>query len=106
MEDCIFCKISNKELPTEFLYETDDLVVFADIHPSAPVHYLIIPKVHYQNLSDTPDDVWVKIKKMALEIADKEGHKGFRLGNNYGNAAMVKHMHIHYLSGITKTRKI
>lgn len=105
-ETCVFCKIVAGGISTNFLYETEKLVVFKDVHPSAPLHYLIIPREHYEDIEQTPDDVWVEIKKMAINIKNKEEHKGFRLGNNFGNAAEIPHMHVHYLSGIKKDRKL
>jgi len=104
--DCVFCNISGGKINSDLLYETEKLMVFKDIHPSAPIHYLIVPRKHYADLSDTPDDVWVAVKDMALVIQKEESHKGFRIGNNFGSAAEIKHMHVHYLSGITKTRKL
>ncbi|MEK7139499.1 MAG: HIT domain-containing protein, partial [Patescibacteria group bacterium] len=53
---CVFCSIANHELPTEFLYEDDRLMVFADIKPSAPVHYLVIPKEHIPSLGTMTSD--------------------------------------------------
>ena len=50
--DCIFCKIANRELGTELVYESDDVVAFPDIHPQAPVHILIIPKKHLANIGE------------------------------------------------------
>lgn len=105
-ENCIFCKIANKEISTDFLYETDNLVVFKDIHPSAPIHFLIIPKTHYTNIEDTPENIWLEIRQMALTIKDDQKHTGFRLGNNFGDSAFVQHMHVHYLSGINKDRAV
>lgn len=52
MSDCIFCKIVNGEFNTEFVYETENVVVFKDINPVAPVHLLVVPKKHYSNLSE------------------------------------------------------
>lgn len=102
--DCIFCKIVKKEIPSDIFLETDNLIVFPDIHPSAPIHYLIVPKKHFVNIEDTPEDIWLEIRKTALEIKNKEKHTGFRLANNYGDSAFIQHMHVHYLSGINKDR--
>ena len=105
-KDCIFCKIVNGEMETDFIYETDNLVVFEDIKPSAPVHLLIVPKDHYDNFIDAPDHVWAEVKEISGIIQRDKNHDGFRLATNYGKAAMIKHMHVHYLSGIKKTRKV
>ena len=49
--DCIFCKITNKEVPAEIIYENDRLMAFKDIRPSAPTHYLVVPKEHIQSIA-------------------------------------------------------
>lgn len=103
---CIFCKIASGEGDTDFLYETDHLVVFKDIKPSAPIHYLMVPKKHFNNFLEAPDEYWLEVKQLADIISQAEGHKGFRLATNYGDSAMIQHMHVHYLSGITKSRKV
>jgi len=105
-EECVFCKIASGKIATKFLYETDELLVFRDTHPSAPIHYLIVPRKHIKNIEETSDDIWAAIKNMALKIKGEEYHKGFRLVNNYGSTALIEHMHVHYLSGIKKDRKL
>ncbi|MDD5490067.1 MAG: HIT domain-containing protein, partial [Candidatus Moranbacteria bacterium] len=52
MNNCIFCKIANKEIPSEFLFEDDLVVAFRDLHPIAPVHVLVIPKKHIESVAD------------------------------------------------------
>ena len=55
--DCIFCKIANKEIPSNIVFEDDDVIAFNDLNPEAPVHVLVIPKKHIANLSDAkPED--------------------------------------------------
>ncbi len=105
-EDCIFCKIVNKKIPVDFEYEDDDFVVFKDINPSAPIHFLIVPKKHIKDISDTDGLTWEKARQIAISFYKKMGLDGFRLATNIGNAALVKHMHIHFLAGITKERKV
>jgi histidine triad (HIT) family protein len=104
--DCLFCKIVSGEIPSEKEYETDNLLVIKDIHPKAPTHLLIIPKVHVSDIIGLSDDLWVEIKKVALELADKKGLKGFRLVSNAGTAAAVAHMHMHLLGEIGSDREI
>ena len=53
MSDCIFCKLANGEIPTEFLYEDENVVAFKDAHPLAPVHVLVVPKTHHENILDS-----------------------------------------------------
>lgn len=104
--DCIFCKIANKEFPTEFVYETEDLVAFKDISPQAPVHILIIPKKHISSLLEADEsnvDIFGKIQLAAAKIARKLGiaQEGFRLVSNCGEhgGQTVHHLHYHLLGG-------
>lgn len=105
-EKCVFCRIAAGEIPTEFIAETDELMVFNDIHPSAPTHILIVPRKHVLGLPDTSDELWVKIKKMILKIVGEKKMAGFRVAVNHGEAAMIGHLHVHLLSGIKKDRKV
>lgn len=102
MQDCIFCKIINKEIPAEIITESKDLVVFKDNQPNAPVHYLIVPKEHVEGISEVGDIVWIKMKNMMLELAEKENLKAFRIVSNWGDYQAVKHLHIHFTSGFDK----
>ena len=87
MEDCLFCKIINKEIPSTIVYEDDEVLAFKDINPIAPVHILVIPKKH------------LIINKIAKEqgIADT----GYRIINNCKEDAgqEVKHLHFHLIGG-------
>ncbi len=105
MEDCVFCKIINGEIPSKRFYEDDLMIVIADISPKAKKHYLAIPKKHYKYLSDmTADDardLALCIKKIG-EIASSLGlENGYRVIINQGNDAeqTVPHLHIHLLGG-------
>lgn len=106
MSNCIFCKIIAKEIPTQFVYEDDDLVAFNDIVPKAPTHLLIVPKKHIEKLSDlTPADsnLAAKLLLSVGKIADQAGIKqnGFRVIINNGGFAgqEVPHIHLHVLGG-------
>lgn len=105
-KDCVFCKISVGEIPAEFTYETEDFVVFDDSSPSAPIHMLIVPRKHYKDIIELPDDLWVKARKLILDISKERKFKGFRIAINYGVASHMKHMHFHLLSGISKHKKV
>lgn len=101
----IFCKIINKEVPTEFLFEDDDLVVFADIHPSAPVHYLIVSKRHIETINDAKEEDAEFLGKMILaggKAADqlniKDGYKLVFNVNKKGGQE-VFHIHLHLIGG-------
>lgn len=104
--DCIFCKIINKEIPSNIVYEDDRIIAFHDACPMAPVHVLIVPKVHTESLN-TLNDETVEYLSYAMSkvsmIADMLGVKdnGYRLVINTGEDAgqTVKHLHIHILGG-------
>ena len=99
-EDCIFCKIINGDFNTEFVYETDKLVVFKDINPKAPIHLLVVPKLHVASLNELDDknllgDLMMGVK----EVTKKIGLKSYRTQINTGKEAgqEVFHLHIHIL---------
>lgn len=100
-EDCIFCKIANKQIPTEFLYESENVVVFNDLHPKAKTHLLVIPKSHHDSLNELEDvsliaEIFDAIKK----VTEKLGIKHFKVHLNTGKEAgqVVFHIHFHILA--------
>lgn len=98
MEDCIFCKIANKEIPKEFTYEDTELMVFPDIRPVKPVHLLVVPKMHIPTLMELENnDLNNKIHKIIKEMVLQHGleDKGFRIVINGGGAQAVDHLHFH-----------
>lgn len=106
MEDCIFCKIIKGEIPTEKVYEDDKVLAFKDINPAAPIHVLVIPKEHVQDvLAINPEnkemisDIFLAINKIAEQIGIEKD--GFRIINNCGKDAgqEVMHLHFHMLAG-------
>lgn len=106
MEDCIFCKIINKEVPATIVYEDEDVIAFKDIHPVTPLHILVIPKKHISSLVDLKEEdeaVIGKIYTVINKIAKQEGilDKGFRVIVNCGEdgGQVVKHIHFHLLGG-------
>ena len=106
MEDCLFCKIIRKEMPTEFVKETKLLVVFKDINPKASVHLLIVPKQHLLDIREVDDETWKDIKNVAVELAKEKNLLGFRLVTNAHEAALVPHMHVHLLGDVSSTREL
>jgi len=104
MENCLFCKIADKQINSEIVYENDDVVVFKDLYPKAPVHLLVIPKKHIssvveiEELSDKQTcELLRTIAKIAKEMRlDKDG---FRVVTNTGTSAgqSVDHLHFHIL---------
>lgn len=104
MEDCIFCKIAAKEIPSSIFYEDDHVVAFDDLSPQAPVHCLIIPKMHYAAISDdVPSDIMAAIFTAVPKVARIKGleQKGYRMIVNTGSDAgqTVFHFHVHVLGG-------
>lgn len=106
MSDCLFCKLANGEIPTNYIYEDDKVVAFNDIEPQAPVHILIIPKEHIASaleLDDTNCHIVAHIFKVASTIAREKGFAddGFRIVNNCGKdgGQTVGHLHFHLLAG-------
>ena len=102
----MFCKIIKKEIPSETIKETENLIAIKDIHPQADIHILIIPKNHTIDVNDLEDSVWTDIKKLGLELVKEKGITNFRMTTNAGDAAVVHHMHMHLLGEITSDRKI
>ena len=101
-DDCIFCKIANGDFGTEFIIETDDIVAFRDLNPQAPEHILVIPKDHYENISQVTDtELLGKLLEGVQKVTKKIGLKEFRTVINTGKQAgqSVFHVHIHVLGG-------
>jgi histidine triad (HIT) family protein len=105
VQDCIFCKIVRGEVPATKVYEDAEVLAFHDIHPQAPVHFMLIPKRHIGSLADaTPDDAGVLGKLLALtgRLAREQGSPdGFRAIVNTGRIGHqdVMHLHLHVLGG-------
>jgi histidine triad (HIT) family protein len=105
LNNCIFCKIINKEIPVTPVFEDEDLIVINDREPKAPVHMLIMPKKHIANLDEVTvenSDILVKILMRAQKIAEEKGIKGkYKIVTNVGEMAgqTVFHMHFHLLGG-------
>ena len=109
MNDCIFCKIANKEISSNIVFENEYVVAFEDLAPVAPVHILIVPKKHIASamelgVNNEEDLDYIKeVFKAAKEIAKLQNidASGFRIINNCGEDAgqTVKHIHFHLIGG-------
>lgn len=105
MNDCVFCKIVCGEIPSQKLYEDDDLIVIRDIEPKAKLHYLCIPKEHFALLSEMDEGRAELLKRCFQKISDlqKQLRPGGRLSNHCQSGRKrgqtVLHLHIHILGG-------
>ncbi|GAA5784145.1 histidine triad nucleotide-binding protein [Chitiniphilus shinanonensis] len=105
MTDCIFCKLAAGELPTNKVYEDDEVFAFHDIHPVAPVHFLIIPKQHVDSLAHTDDSHQALLGRMLLlapRLAAQLGlEQGFRtiINTGHGGGQTFFHLHLHVIGG-------
>ena len=106
MENCLFCKIASGEIPSNIIYQDENVVAFVDINPQAPKHILLIPRKHIASMTDlTLDDgrilaqLFITAQKLAHEMSIDES--GYRLVSNVGPDAgqMVYHLHFHMLGG-------
>jgi histidine triad (HIT) family protein len=107
MEDCIFCKIVHRQAPATIVGENDDIIAIQDAAPKAPIHYLIIPKQHIQDITSLqPTDykIAAQIMYVAQRISqDIPEARSFKLlvNNGYGAGQRVFHLHAHFLAGTT-----
>jgi len=105
MSDCIFCKIAAGDIPCRKVYEDEDVLVFHDIHPAAPVHFMLIPRRHVASLAECDDshrDVLGKILLLAPRLAQEQGlSDGFRtvINTGRGGGQEVFHLHVHVIGG-------
>lgn len=112
MKDCLFCKIIDGEIPSEKVYESETVLAFKDINPQAPVHILVIPKMHIESLNDLTEDnigavaeIMLVVKQLAVEFNLKNGYRVVtNIGENGGQT--VHHLHFHILGGEKLTEKM
>ena len=106
MEDCIFCKIIKREIPSEIVYEDEKVIAFNDVNPAAPIHILVVPKKHIATLLEVSEEddtlisyIYQVINKIAKERRFAEN--GFRVIANCGkdSGQEVMHIHFHVLGG-------
>lgn len=102
--DCIFCKIASGSISSKKIYEDADVIAFHDINPSAPVHFLIVPKLHVASLADCDAQhqaLLGKVLLLAPQLAKEQGLAGFKTLINTGREGgqEVFHLHVHVLGG-------
>ena len=106
MADCLFCKIINKEIPSDLVHQDDLVTVFKDINPAAPVHLLIVPNKHISSvieMEDVDEEVMGRLFSTAKKVAEDLGinQSGYRLIVNNGpdGRQEIHHLHMHLLGG-------
>jgi len=105
MGDCIFCKIARGEIPCRKVYEDDEVLAFHDINPVAPVHFMLVPKLHLASLAEADEAHAALLGRMLLlapELAKEQGlENGFRtvINTGKGGGQEVFHLHIHIIGG-------
>lgn len=106
MEGCIFCKIVHKEIPSNIVFEDDDILAFNDINPQAPIHILIVPKEHFASLNAIPEekkDILSSLLLKTRQIAEEKAiaRSGYRivLNTERDSGQKVFHIHFHLLGG-------
>lgn len=105
MDNCLFCKIIAGDIPSNKVYEDEDILAFHDIAPEAPNHFLVIPKKHIATISDmeqSDEALMGKILRVGKDLAKEHGFEdNFRIVFNNGKVAgqMVFHIHMHILGG-------
>lgn len=101
MDNCLFCKIINKEIPSEIIYEDDYILVFLDINPTTNGDTLIIPKKHYKDILHTPSEIINKMNNLYKTLYPKYQEKlkcsGLTLTTNIDYGQEIKHFHMHFI---------
>ena len=103
-QDCLFCRIVAGEIPATVVAETDECVAFRDVNPQAPVHVVVVPRLHVRSLNEASDAALVgSLSLLAADIAKREGiaESGYRtvINTNYDAGQTVFHIHLHLLGG-------
>ena len=106
--DCLFCKIINKEIDANILYEDDLVIAILDAYPDVDGHTLIIPKKHYTDFKDLDNEIILHINLIAKKLNEKLMNKldstGFTFLVNYGDRQIIKHFHLHLLPDYKKKK--
>lgn len=102
--DCIFCRIVKKEIPAKVVLEDEDIISFEDIHPSADIHILIVPKIHIKNFKELEEkhkDILLKVYVTATKLVGQFNLENdfYRVVVNGGKAQEIPHLHFHFLGG-------
>ncbi|MBK9161854.1 MAG: histidine triad nucleotide-binding protein [Nitrosomonadales bacterium] len=104
-DNCLFCKIARGEIPSRKVYEDEDVFAFHDINPVAPVHFMLVPKMHLHSLQDAEAQHTILLGKMLLlasKLAQEQGlDNGFRtvINTGKGGGQEIFHLHVHVIGG-------
>ena len=105
MENCLFCKIIKKEIPSEIIYEDDDILVFLDINPTTNGDTLIIPKKHFKDILEIPNELLIKMNEIFKTLyklyQEKLNCEGLTLSTNLDYGQEIKHFHMHFIPRYT-----
>jgi len=106
MSDCVFCKIIAGEIPSKKIYEDDEMLAFLDINPVAPVHFLVVPKKHFDNLLELEAEDAPLAGRMLCKAAELAKQQGcgdsggrFVINAKENGGQTVNHLHIHFIGG-------
>ena len=105
MNGCVFCKIRDREIPKEFVFEDNEMMVFPDLNPEKPVHILVVPKKHIEDFNDLKDkNLLFKLKATIDKVIKKEklDNRGYRVTVNGGGSQLINHVHFHVVGPIGK----
>jgi len=101
MENCLFCKIIKKEIPSEIIYEDDDILVFLDINPTTNGDTLIIPKKHFKDILEIHNELLIKMNEIFKTLyklyQEKLNCEGLTLSTNLDYGQEIKHFHMHFI---------
>ena len=109
MNNCIFCKIANREIPKEFTYQDEKIMVFPDIYPVRPVHLLVMPKKHIGDFLELSESELFKKLLVVLQKMVKEQkleNRGYRIAIHGGGAQIIRHLHIHLMGPVGSREKL
>jgi histidine triad (HIT) family protein len=102
-ESCTFCKIARKEAPANTVFEDEKIIAFLSIQPINVGHTLVVPKKHYENIYEIPEEevayLYKIVKKMAYAVKNAVSAEGIRIVQNNGEAAgqVIFHLHVHII---------
>ena len=106
MSDCIFCRISEGSISSNFVYQDEDVMVIRDIHPAAPVHLLVIPREHVSDIMAADETLITSLVALVKKIIREQKITNYRLVTNGGGAALIEHLHVHLMGEVDKHRDL